>query len=423
MPKKKRERPLYQRGGFRLDWDRHSDGSLRSPNLAVFWYDPVSGRGRSNSTGTTVVEEGKAWLDAFYLERSSGRAVCPTCLRPIDLAAGHLVSDAIANYQTLHADRLPSSGAISARLSHMLDYLATLPNPAVPCETVDETFIARFRDWSAKEPIVSPKGQERERTPSTTEASVAQLSAAINFAYRRGDTNGPARFKAVPIRELNRTPQHRADVDELAAMLRYCVAPDAKDAEERARRLKERAALHRFLMISIATLARPDAAHDVSTLVKRKQWNAKARILSLNPAGRRQTKKYRATVRVAWQVAHHLDQDKAKFFVGPKSIRKAWEGMADDLGLPIEGESGMKLIRRSVANIVRERLPAEAWDEIEMFLGHRKFDAVSDLYAPFQPTYLKRATAEIETLIGEIEKRTPGAFALPGQSVAMLRRG
>ena len=60
--------------------------------------------------------------------------------------------------------------------------------------------------------------------------------------------------------------------------------------------MRERASLRRFLMISVATWARPDAAHDFSTDPKRRQWNSKARILSLNPRGRRQTKKYRATV-------------------------------------------------------------------------------------------------------------------------------
>ena len=47
--------------------------------------------------------------------------------------------------------------------------------------------------------------------------------------------------------------------------------------------------------------------------------------------------------------------------------------------------------------------------QIEIFLGHQRFDAVSDLYAPFRRTYLRRAQAEIET-IDEIEALAPGAF-------------
>ena len=64
----------------------------------------------------------------------------------------------------------------------------------------------------------------------------------------------------------------------------------------------------------------------------------------------------------------------------------AGETVADHLRLPTRGEAGMKLIRRSVATILRDRLPMDAWGEIEMFLGHDRFDDVSDLYAPFRPT-------------------------------------
>lgn len=60
---------------------------------------------------------------------------------------------------------------------------------------------------------------------------------------------------------------------------------------------------------------------------------------------------------------------------------------------------------------MRKRLPQEAWGELEMFLGHDKFDGTSDLYAPFRPDYLRRALAVVEALIDEIEALEPGAFA------------
>jgi len=291
----------------------------------------------------------------------------------------------------------------------------------VTCDQVDEQWIRRFRSWAGKQPIVGSKGKTRPRSLSTIEGSVAQLQAAINHAWRRGDTRAAAKFKPTPIRELNRTPQHRSDVEQLAAMFRYCVDPrppkgkrNSWSEKARAARESNRAALHRFLMLSVATIGRPDAVHDVSLKAERRQWNSNARILTLNPAGRRQTKKYRAAVPIAWQVALHLDDEAAKkkpsFFVGPQSVRKAWEAMAAEIGLPGSGEAGMKLIRRSMADLLRQRLPTEAWGEIELFLGHDKFDAVSDLYAPFRPDYLRRALAAIEAVIDEIEAAVPGAF-------------
>lgn len=419
MRKAKRDTALYRRGQFWLDWDRKGDGNLRSPFLTVFWYDPERRRQRSASTGTAELGDAQRWLDAFYLEQTTGRAICHACGQAIGTAAGYLVTDAISAYQLDHGAKQASAKAIAARLAHPVRYIASLRSALVTCEEVDERWISGFRAWAEKQPIVGAQGKTRTRSLSTVEGSVAQLQAAINHAWRRGDTRSAAKFKPISIRELNRTPQHRSDLAELAAMFRYCVDPRPPRKVEwsatiRQARIRERAALHRFLILSVATLARPDAVHDASLDPKRKQWNGNARILSLNPAGRRQTKKYRAAVPVAWQVAHHLDAEARKpkpgFFVGPKSVRKAWEAMAEEIGLPTEGEAGTKLLRRSMADLLRQQLPAEAWGEIEIFLGHAKFDHVSDLYAPFRPDYLRRALAVIEGIIDDIERAVPGAF-------------
>lgn len=88
----------------------------------------------------------------------------------------------------------------------------------------------------------------------------------------------------------------------------------------------------------------------------------------------------------------------------------AGETVADHLKLPARGEAGMKSIRRSFATILRDRLPMDAWGEIEMLLGHDRFDDVSDLYAPFRPDYLRRALAAIGGIIDEIEAKAPGAY-------------
>jgi len=235
---------------------------------------------------------------------------------------------------------------------------------------------------------------------------VLQLAAAINEAHRRHNSLFPAGFKPIPMTEVNRTPQHRSGMAEIKAMFRYAAEPK-----------KKRGHLLRFLQISLATLARPDAAHDVSTDPKRGQWNSNAGVLNLNPKGRRQTKKRRATVPMAWQVARLLDQVKGPF-VPVHSVRSAWRAMAVELKLPMDGESGMKLVRRSMAKLLRDRLPKDAMIEIEMFLGHRVFDATSDIYAPFDPHYLALAKAQIEAIIDEIEVDVPGAF---GRHLAELR--
>lgn len=460
MPKKKRVSALYKRGSeergeveYRLDWDRKRDGSLRSPYLAVFWYDSERGGGRSASTGTTDVEEGKRWLDAFYL----GRRVCPTCHRPFDKqsAGGQLVTAAVEAYLTLHAKDLKSESAVRSRLSHVIEYLAASHQLGATCEQIDDAWVRKFRKWSGRQPIVSQNGKVlRDRSIATTETSVVQLAAAISHAKLRPN------FKPLVLRDLNNTPQHRSSVAELAAMFRYCLYPDVmaevgkpfgrspEPATEETLvqlRRQERSSLHRFLIVAVATLGRPDAIYDIGLDPKRKQWNSNARILSLNPAHRHQTKKYRAIVPVASQAAPWLDAklqewqrakaeaEKARrkppaapFFVGVKSVRKAWERMASEIGLPIDREAGQKLIRRSMADLVRSRLPAEAVAELSMFMGHDKTDSITSLYAPFSPDYLRRALSVIEGIIDEIETLCPGAFsrtiAGAGAEVVPIRR-
>ncbi len=68
----------------------------------------------------------------------------------------------------------------------------------------------------------------------------------------------------------------------------------------------------------------------------------------------------------------------------------------------------MKLIRRSMAHIARQR--GAPMEEVEMQLGHRKYDSVSEIYAPFDPEYLAGVTAITAAIIDEIETFVPGAF-------------
>ena len=94
----------------------------------------------------------------------------------------------------------------------------------------------------------------------------------------------------------------------------------------------------------------------------------------------------------------------------PGNAKKA---MAKELGLPGAGEAGLKLIRRSMAHLVRERLEAreKPLDQLEAFLGHRVVGSVSELYAPFSASYLRTVKEVLEEVIDELEKLVPGVFS------------
>lgn len=405
MPATKRPKPIYQRGEYKL---------VRRPdraNLEICWYDPERKRERSVSAGTGCDAAGRLALDRHYLEHTQGEAICPTCGQVRQGSGSAAVTSAIADYLVMAADK-PSIEAIRSRLNHIVGYLVATDQVAVRCVQIDPAWVDRFRKWAIAQPIVSPTGIERERSLSTVENSVLQLAAAINEAHRRGDTPAAAKFRATQVRELNRTPQHRSDVREIASMFRYALALDEDpDTTEKwlARHRVYRTHLLNYMRAAVATLARPDAILDISTSPDRRQWNSDRRILALNPAQRRQTKKYRPVVPIARQFAPWLDITTG-FLIPINSIRSAWESMAQRLALPADGEAGTKLIRRSMAKLLRDRMAKSDWTEIEMMLGHDRFDSVSDIYAPFDPDYLSAARYEIEAIIEEVETLAPGAF-------------
>lgn len=418
---------LYSRGKYRLTWDRRADGTLRTPFLQVAWYDQQARRYRSRSTGTEDMQAAEEALDRLFLERERGQAVCPTCNRPLDDARGFPVTQAISSYLIECSDR-SSIQSIRPRLAHVIDYLFASGREALACEDVDRPFIEAFRKWSAAQPVIegTKSLKVRDRSPGTTEASVRSLAAAINAAHRRKDTPYPAGFTALAPSSVSRTPQYRATVKQLAAMFRYCLEPQPPEGEVwsvkmRDRQIQHRASLLAFLRVSVATWARPDAAHDLSTDPKRDQWISAAKVIQLNPRGRRQTKKYRPSVPAARQLVPVLDRA-AGFVVPVKSVRKAFEAMQDELGLPRERETGLKLIRRSVAQLCRQRIGEERWTQGEMMLGHRKA-STSDLYALFDPANLGVALAATEALIDEIEGLVPGAFTGVAPELRIINGG
>ena len=147
---------------------------------------------------------------------------------------------------------------------------------------------------------------------------------------------------------------------------------------------------------------------DASTEGRRGQWHSSARAFALNPVGRRQTRKYRATVPVPECVAWWLDDTNGPLV--PQGLSKStWRRMELALGLPGDGQSGMRLIRQSVATLARKRLGEENWIQGRIMLGHVQ-PTTSDIYAVSDPAHLGRALAVTTELISEIEASAPGAF-------------
>jgi hypothetical protein len=411
MPRTRRKKPLYQRGKYALY-------AKEGRHHQIIWYDDAGKCERRLSAGTRDLEAAKLELDRIYLNERR----CPTCHRPWEGEEKRLVASIIADYLLAHASTRDTEGSISDRLDHVLRFIAQLPDPAVYPETVDERWIQEFRDWLAADPYFVVKGryrigvtpeeaesleeegfEPRFRSPSTIEGPVMQLRAALSW------DKSPILFKPRQLRELSRSPEYRASVETMARMFNYCLNPPARTDKDRARIVDSRANLLAYLRFAVISWARPDAIMDASTAPERKQWYSKARVFNLNPISRRQTRKFRATIVVPEVCAWWLDS-----FVGPvvpQGLSKAtWSRMRQDLGLPGEGQAGMKLIRRSIATIARKRLGEAHWIQGKIMLGHVQPD-ISDIYALTDGSHLGRVLAVTTGIVGEIEKLAPGAFS------------
>lgn len=390
MPATRRGKPLYQRGDFRLY--RRADRA----NLEIVWYDHERKRERSISASTSDDADARLEVDRRYNE-ANGHRYCPTCGRPFDGETAPLLTRVIADY-LLGSEHKAGFKSTRSRLGHVVDYL-TETDPGTTCPQVTPGWVDAFRIWLANRPVqVGKTGEVRKRSLSHIEGCVLQLAAAINSTP--GQT---AQFKPIQAKEVAVSPQYRADVATLAAMFRYCLAPEGS-AKEKVQRMRERTSLLAYLRAAVATWARPEEILDLGP----GQWTAAAQVLNLNPPGRRQTKKFRGIIPIPAQFAPFLDEIDGPYL--PTWPRSSWEKMRVAIGLPIErGQAGTKLIRRSMATFVRKRIGEANWRQGEMMLGHVKA-SISDIYAIPDPANLGLALGATSAIIDEICALVPGAY-------------
>jgi site-specific recombinase XerC len=136
-----------------------------------------------------------------------------------------------------------------------------------------------------------------------------------------------------------------------------------------------------FLLLACCTLARPEAILDLTVF----QRDREAGTIDLNPAGRRQTRKYRPVVLEAATLTPWLDQAKTDHFVAwhgrpLNSIKTAWRRLRANAELDAEVQPYS--IRHTMAREMRRRrVPLE---QRQTYLGHlpRGSARTTAIYAP-----------------------------------------
>lgn len=174
----------------------------------------------------------------------------------------------------------------------------------------------------------------------------------------------------------------------------------------------------RYVMLALNTLARPAA------IVELRWVQVADGLLHLNPAGRRQTKKYRPALPITDTLAAWLDvwRDKRQWLVhfhGKKvdTTGASMKGIAERSGLiteadyvivdgkktlPVERSIHPYTFRRSMARILRGR--GVSMEDLGAWMGHRVPNAVTTevFYADAAPEYLASVRAAIDGVMTEI---------------------
>ncbi len=323
-----------------------------------YFWDAETGRTRRVSLGTEDFEEAKQALTEWY-----AREHHPENQRLEDVA----LADILRIYYEEHAMDLPSHDAARIALNKWLDFFktATLLEAATPRQI--DRFIAHLREQGHSEAYVS-------RTLSSGRA-------AINRAYKQGMIQSAPFIKDVKVDA--QPPKGRPlELDELRAL--YHTA-----------RFKH---LKAFILWMVGTTARPDAVVEL----RQSQIDLEYRLVHLNPPGRPQTKKYRPTVKLPETLRDKLGEHEYIVNYGGRPMRdlkSSWRTTraACGFGQDVNPYS----IRHTMARHLRAK-GVSSW-EVAAQLGHKQPGlSTTEIYAPFDPTYLATSVAVIDNYLKDL---------------------
>ena len=236
----------------------------------------------------------------------------------------------------------------------------------------------KFHDWLLN---------DRNYSHGTAIRFIGVGKAALNWSWKRGFIDKVPYVPTLPQKAA--PPKGRPlNVEELGQLLKHVRHQHVLD----------------FIWLMLGTAARPDAIYELTLA----QCDMENRLIDLNPAGRDQTKKYRPVVKMPEMLVPLIERRKQEgdcahliAFEGRpiKSIRKAWRQLRKDadLGEQVNPYS----LRHSMARWLRSQ-SVQDW-EVSAQLGHKKRGmSTTEIYAPFDPTYLSQSVAAIDKLLEQL---------------------
>jgi integrase len=326
------------------------------------------------------------------------------------------------HYMDAHGNHIRSKNAAKRAFDLVLEYLKSATGKKAP--TVADFGLARqeaFMRWCRDEHKLSSK---------SIYTYLSTIRAAMNFCATPRivrDSMGQereARILSVPFHISNKQsevcritslpqPQPRQFVPSDQEMARLLEATYDENDENSVR---DREQLFRFCIIAMNTWARPEAIFDLNVA---KQVDFANGLIHLNPTGRRQTRKYRPTVRLTdtlrgWLLHWNLERPIVYLGQPVKEVSaKTFKKIAIEAGVP-------EMVRYSLRHYMNTRsmrVPADIRPDREeraIWMGHRDDRHRTTMtYEHFDPEYLTRGAAATDAIMLTLDKLTRKSLLAP----------
>ena len=382
-----------------------------SPAWCRTWFDARNRQTRRVSLGTDDLDQAKLMLAAWITTNAEMKDAKPT---DVPLAT------VLARHYENHAKDLRSAEAVRYSLLRWNEFFKG--------ELVSDVTPDRQRDFIA--------GMRAEGlSDGYIRRVLADGKAAINRALKEGEIASAPHIELI----AEGDPRERvATIDEVALLFKHA-EPDYFTT---------------YMMLAIGTLARPEAILELTTF----QIDLDARLIRLNPSGRRQTKKRRPTIPICdtllpmleaapighlvqWtpQPPKGLEFKKAPRPRPLKSIRAAFDRTKAAAARALRQEAAraarahrqagershawqalrsgrtkataiMEItpytIRHTMATELRRR-GVPVW-EVAGFLGHTSGYKTTERYAKFGPDHLSEAIRAIDEYFADLRVKLRG---------------
>lgn len=356
MPRPRRK-PLFELSDY---WINAIDGR---PGLYYFWYEPGTGRVCRARLREQDLEAAKVELAGIVLGGKGTKKA--------------FLSIVLENYYTQRSDKLPSK------------YVARSAGRIALAHFGAKARVSKLTPEAQREFILHC-AQTLDHAPTTIARNMTVIATALAFA---GIADVPVIYRIGEVRAAIPKPKAEARTfmpsdDELARFVASIDGP-----------------LHRAVLVMMNTLCRPEAATDLAP----GQRDREAGLLSLNPDGRAQTKKFRPVIRATDCLSGWLEAwEPCERYAGIKSygdLQEAFQEARDAAKLP---ELVPYSIRHKMTTVLRRSSVPE--DQVSLMLGHKRpqFRTTAG-YGEFDPSYLKEACAAVDAYMIRLQRLAPTA--------------